>query len=169
MAKVKLVGDRIESVVPLGPPVIPTVKEVLGNEYTEDLQGAFPDIVPPFFPVGTRLLVQLRCPGTFKKLLGGKVMWLPDEYTDSLKVRTQTALVRAMGPACFRNRATLEAWPEGDWCAPGDFIRVPMYGGDRVSVPVNDEWKREALFMVMNDSDVIGVIYGDPLSIKTIT
>jgi len=147
---------------------IPSVKEVLGKDYTEELQAAFPDIDPPYFPVGTRLLVQLRTPGHFKKMLNGKLLYLPDEHVDAQKYRTQTALVRALGPAAFCNRATMEPWPEGEWCVPGDFIRTPMYGGDRVAVSINDEWKREALFMAMNDSDVIGVIMGDPLAIKTL-
>jgi hypothetical protein len=147
---------------------IPSVKEILGADYTEDLQNAFPDIQPPFVPVGTRLLVQLKTPGNFKKLPNGKILYFPDESVDAEKFRTQTALVRATGPAAFRNRATLEPWPEGDWCGPGEFIRCPMYGGDRIAIALKDEWNRDALFMTMNDSDVIGVIHGDPLTIKTL-
>ena len=149
-------------------PTVPTVKELLGKAYTEDYQTNYPDVVPPYHPVGTRILVQLRTPGSFKKLTNGKTLWYPDESVDAEKFRTQTALVRSMGPAAFRNRATMEPWPEGDWCVPGQFIRCPMYGGDRIAVPLKDEWNRDALFMTMNDSDVIGVIYGDPLTIKTL-
>jgi hypothetical protein len=149
-------------------PTVPTVKELLGKAYTEDYQTNYPDVVPPYHPVGTRILVQLRTPGSFKKLTNGKTLWYPDESVDAEKFRTQTALVRSMGPAAFRTRATMEPWPEGDWCVPGQFIRCPMYGGDRIAVPLKDEWNRDALFMTMNDSDVIGVIYGDPLTIKTL-
>jgi hypothetical protein len=162
-AKLKAVSEALKG------PTMPTVRELLGPTYSEEFEGAWPDIDPPYFPVGTRLLVQLRCSGAYQTLLGGKKLWVPEEYQHSQNVRTQTALVRAMGPACFRNRATGEAWIEGDWCVPGEFIRVPMYGGDRVSVPVGDEWKRNALFMAMNDSDVIGIIHGNPLAIKTIS
>lgn len=145
-----------------------SVKDLLGKDYTEEYKTAFPDVTPQFYPVGTRLLVQLRTPGAFKKLANGTLLYFPDEARDAEKYRTQTALVRAKGPAAFRNRATMEPWPEGDWCQPGDFIRCPMYGGDRVAVPLKDEWNREALFMTMNDSDVVGVIFGDPLIIKTL-
>lgn len=150
------------------PPPVATVKELLGDDYTEEYQTYYPDVTPPYHPVGTRILVQLRTPGSFKKFANGHVLWYPDESVDAEKFRTQTALVRSMGPAAFCNRATMDPWPEGKWCVPGQFIRCPMYGGDRIAVPLNDEWKRDALFMTMNDADVIGVIYGDPLVIKTL-
>jgi hypothetical protein len=78
----------------------------------------------------------------------------------------QTALVRAMGPAAFKRRDTLEPWPEGAWCTPGTFIRAPMFGGDRFAVPYG-KGDDEALFITIKDSDIIGVIEGDPLSVKT--
>lgn len=149
-------------------PVIPSVKEILGPDYTEALQVAFPDVPPPYFPVGTRILVQLRTPGAFKTMLNGQKLFIPDEARDNEKFRIQTGLVRALAPAAFCNRATMEPWPEGEWCVPGEFVRLPLYGGDRVTVPLNDEWKREAIFVTLNDSDIVGVIYGDPLTIKTL-
>jgi len=150
------------------PPTVPTVKELLGDIYTEAYEMSYPDIDPPYHPVGTRILVQLRTPGSFKILANGTKFWYPDESVDAEKFRTQTALVRSLGPAAFCNRATMEPWPEGKWCVPGQFIRCPQYGGDRIAVALKDEWNREALFMTMNDADVIGVIYGDPLVIKTL-
>lgn len=144
-------------------PKIASVADILGDRYTKELQVAFPDIDPPYVPVGYLLLCQLRSP---KKLSRGGLI-IPDDSRDAEKYRVQTALVRAMGPASFKNRATMEPWPEGDWCVPGEFVRTPMYGGDRIAVPfgTGDD---EALFIAIKDGDITGVITGDPLAIKTL-
>ncbi len=148
-------------------PPIPSVKDLLAKGYTDELQVAFPDVAPPYYPVGFLILVQLRTPKKLIRMAGGKTLIVPDETRDREKYQTQTALVRAMGPAAYKNRTTLEPWPEGNWCRPGQFVRVPMYGGDRVAVKygTGDD---EALFMAMKDGDVIGIVTGDPLAIKTL-
>ena len=71
----------------------------------------------------------------------------------------------AIGPVAFKNRNTMEPWPEGAWASPGDFVRVPKHGGDRWTVKVPDS-EYEALFVVFNDLDITGKITGDPLAIK---
>jgi hypothetical protein len=50
----------------------------------------------------------------------------------------------------------------------GDYIRVPKWGGDRweVRVPGSDEHEDAALFMVLNDHEVIAKLTGDPLAMK---
>ena len=151
------------------PPAIPSVAELLGKDYNENLQVAFPDVVPPYYPCGLLILVQLRRPKKLLKLGNGKTLILPDESADNEKFRTQTCLVRAMGPAAFKRRDTLEPWPEGAWCQVGDFIRGPMYGGDRVAVPIpGGSGDDEVILMAIKDLDVLGVIPGDPLAIKTL-
>lgn len=151
-------------------PKIPTVAELLGKDYTDELKVAFPDIPPVYYPAGKLLLCQVRQPKRLMKLAGGKSFILPDETVDNERFRVQTAIVRAMGPAAFKNRNTLEPWPEGDWCQVGDFIRVPLYGGDRIAVPFKnaDGLDEEALFVAINDTDVTGVVIGDPLAVKTL-
>jgi hypothetical protein len=59
-------------------------------------------------------------------------------------------------------------WPEGSWCEAGEFIRVPKWGGDRWEVPVPGEEANEerALFMVLNDHEVIAKLTGDPLAMR---
>jgi len=59
-------------------------------------------------------------------------------------------------------------WPEGSWTAVGDFIRVPKWGGDRweVQVPGDDELEEKALFMILNDHEVIAKVTGDPLAMR---
>jgi hypothetical protein len=143
-------------------PKIPTIAELLGDEYTESIRESFPDIPPTHYPSGMFLLCQLRTP----KRKSGSII-LTDNTRDEEKFRVQVALVRAMGPAAFKNRATMEPWPEGAWCRPGDFVRVPMYGGDRIAVPFGSG-DDEALFITIKDLDVTGVVIGDPMAVKSV-
>lgn len=157
-------------VAPEALPVAQVIKAT-GRKYTDELQFAFPDVVPPYVPLGTRILVQLRAPGGMKTLANGHKFYLPDETVDFEKMVVQTALVRSLGPAAFKSRGpTMQNWPEGDWCVPGEFVRIPRYGGDRVAVPLNDEQNRDVIFMTMEDKDVIGLIptRHDPLSVKQV-
>lgn len=154
--------------MPTKPPTIQGIKELLGKRYTADIEWAWPDVMPPIFPCGQNILVQLKVPRRRHKLPNGSFIILPDESVDMDKVRSQTALVRAMGPVAFKNRTTLEAWPEGAWCEPGSFIRTPMYGGDRLEVPTpGREAADTALFVTFRDLDCLSVVIGDPLGIKT--
>ncbi|MEN9704698.1 MAG: hypothetical protein RLZZ393_577 [Pseudomonadota bacterium] len=135
------------------------ISDVLGVAYTERLKEAFPDVDPGIVPMGYLLVLQLRSP--VKKTKGG--ILLADDTRDADKYRTQTALVRSMGPSAFRRRDTLEPWPEGDWCAVGDFVRAPMYGGDRWAVKI--EGNEDALFIAIKDTDLIGLVTADPLGV----
>lgn len=136
-----------------------TISATLGDAYTARLKEAFPDIDPGIAPLGYLLILQLRTPT--KKTKGGII--LSDDTRDADKYRTQTALVRSMGPSVFRRRDTLEPWPEGDWCAVGDFVRAPMYGGDRWAVKT--ESGEDALFIAIKDTDLIGIVTADPLGV----
>lgn len=157
------------TVAPLALPAHEAIT-LTGRKYVEDLEYAFPDVAPPYVPLGTRILVQLRTPGSVKTLNNGTKFFLPDETVDYEKMTVQTALVRQLGPAAFKNRATMQNWPEGDWCVPGEFVRIPKFGGDRVAVQLNDENKREVIFMTMEDRDVIGLLTldHDPLAVKQV-
>jgi hypothetical protein len=150
-------------------PKIPSLRELLGDAYTDQISQHFPDVAPPVYPTGINIIVQLRMTGHFKILANGTKFWIPDETVDQDKARAQTALVRAVGPAAYRNRQTLRLWPEGYWCVPGQFIRTPMYGGDRMEVPVDPTIPAGdfALFVTFRDQDCLGVVTSDPLKIKT--
>ena len=78
------------------------------------------------------------------------------------------AKVLAIGPIAFKHRDTMQPWPEGTWCEVGDYIRVPKWGGDRweVAVEGEDPLEDKALFMVLNDHEVIAKLTGDPLAMK---
>ena len=129
-------------------------------KWGDDHDLAFPDVNPSFEPYGSRVVVQVRNPQ--KKTKSGLI--IPDEAQDTEKWNTQVALVRAVGPLAFCNRETMQPWAEGIWCHPGEFVRVPKYGGDRWEVPLADGGK--ALFAVFNDLDIIGRFLADPLAVK---
>jgi co-chaperonin GroES (HSP10) len=132
-----------------------------GVEFTyDDLNDAFPSVDPGIKPFGNRVLVQLR---SAKKVTKGGVI-IMSEARETEMYNTQIAKVVATGPLAFKNRTTLETWPEGSWCEVGDFVRVPKYGGDRWSEKIDNE--NDILFVIFQDTDIIGSVYGDPLKIK---
>jgi co-chaperonin GroES (HSP10) len=124
------------------------------------LAEAFPDVHPGVQPFGSRVLVQIRTP---RKVTRGGII-LSSETQDTERWNTQIAKVISVGPLAFKNRNPQEAWPEGEWCKTGDFVRVPKYGGDRWEVPFNKN--DSAMFVIFNDLDVIGQVTGDPLAVK---
>lgn len=125
-----------------------------------DIDEAFPPCDPGVEPFGSRVLVQVRTPKT--KTKGGII--LTSEARETEHWNTQVAKVLSVGSLAFKNRNTQETWPEGSWCKPGDFVRVPKYGGDRWSVKTEDG--EEALVVIFNDLDLIGRVTGDPLAVK---
>jgi co-chaperonin GroES (HSP10) len=124
----------------------------------ESIEEAFPNVPAGIRPFGSRVIVQVRTPMTRTK----SGFFLPQESRDTEKWNTQVAKVIALGPQAFRNRDTLELWPEGEWCKGGDYVRVPKYGGDRWEVPVPGSVDK-ALFAIFDDNDLQGLIEGDPL------
>lgn len=128
-------------------------------DYT--LDDAFPVVDPGAMPTGDKVLVQVRTPKT--KTSGGII--IPDGEKDAEKYNTQVAKVVAVGPLCFKDRKTMELWPEGEWFKPGDYVRIPKFGGDRWAVPIPGRPKGEdALFVIFRDTDINGVVTGDPLA-----
>ena len=127
----------------------------------ENLDEAFPACDPGVVPFGSRVIVQIRTPK--KKTAGGII--LTGEARETEHYNTQVAKVLAVGSLAFKNRNTLETWPEGSWCSPGDFVRVPRYGGDRWTVKTKDG-ADEAIVVIFNDLDLVGKVTGDPLVIK---
>ena len=130
-----------------------------------ELDWAFPVVDPGAKPLGGRILVQLR--RTKKKTTGAGII-LVEETKETEKWNNMVAKVLMIGPLAFKNRDTMQPWPEGTWCEVGDYIRVPKWGGDRweVKVPNEDDLEDPALFMVLNDHEVIAKLTGDPLAMK---
>jgi co-chaperonin GroES (HSP10) len=130
-----------------------------------DLRDAFPAVDPGAIPLGARVLVQLR---RTKKTVTSAGIILVSETKETEKWQNMVAKVIALGPLAFKKRDTMEPWVEGTWCEVGDFIRVPKWGGDRWEVPVPDAPTDDdpALFMVLNDHEVIAKLTGNPLAMK---
>lgn len=126
----------------------------------DDLDDAFPKVDPGIKPFGSRVLVQVR--RAKRKTKGGII--LADEARDTEQWNTQVARVVAMGPLAFKNRNTMEPWPEGNWVEIGSFVRAPKYGGDRWGVTYEDG--EEIIFVLVNDLDLLGLVTGDPLAMK---
>ena len=125
------------------------------------LDEAFPPCEPGIHPFGSRVLVQIRTPK--QKTKGGIILTSETRETDAWN--TQIAKVLLVGELAFKNRTTMDPWPEGSWCKTGDFVRVPKYGGDRWTVKTTDG-EDEALLVIFNDLDLVGKVTGDPLTIK---
>jgi co-chaperonin GroES (HSP10) len=124
------------------------------------MKEAFPATEAGIKPFGSRVLVQIRTP---KKTSSGGII-LNTDTKDTEKWNTQVGKVIALGPLAFKNRNTMESWPEGAWCTEGEFVRVAKYGGDRWEVTLpNGE---SAMFVIFNDLDIMGQVLGDPLAIK---
>ena len=129
-----------------------------------DLAWAFPEVDPQAKPLGARILVQLK--RTKKTTASGFIILQETKETE--KWQNMVAKVLIIGPLAFKNRDTMQPWPEGSWCGVGDYVRVPKWGGDRWEVPVPNESPNEeqALFMILNDHEVIATVTGDPLTMK---
>ena len=130
-----------------------------------ELAWAFPSVDPGAKPLGGRILVQLR--RTKKKATSAGII-LVEETKETEKWNNMVAKVIEIGPLAFKHRDTMQPWPEGSWCEVGDFLRVPKWGGDRweVKVPGDDDLEDPALFMILNDHEVIAKVTGNPLAMR---
>ena len=139
-----------------------TDSTVAGN--SADLREAFPAVDPGAIPLGARVLVQLR---RTKKTVTSAGIILVSETKETEKWQNMVAKVIDVGPLAFKNRDTMQGWPEGSWCEVGDYIRVPKWGGDRWEVKVDEDDREDpALFMILNDHEIIAKVIGDPLAMK---
>jgi co-chaperonin GroES (HSP10) len=120
---------------------------------------------PGVKPFGSRILVQIRAA---KSVSAGGIIFT-DNTKDTERDNTQVAKVLAIGPLAYKNRNTMEEWPEGAWCAEGQYVFVPKYGGVRFErkVPKGIESFDEAVqFAIIDDLNVIGAV-DDPFGIKS--
>jgi co-chaperonin GroES (HSP10) len=139
------------------------VQDYVMNKVQFEYSGideAFPPIDAGVKPFGSRVLCQIRL--AKRKTKGGII--LTGDTKDTETWNTQVAKVVAVGDLAFKNRNTQEPWPEGSWAKPGDFVRVPKYGGDKWTVKIDDD--QEVIFVILNDLDLIGAVTGDPLAMK---
>lgn len=130
------------------------------EEVKKDIDAAFPAVVCPIKPLGNRVLLQIR-------LLSNKTksgLILTTDSTESSYRQEQTAKVIKIGAGAFRFATTGEAWPTGEWFKEGDYVRAPLHGGDNHWIAHGDDL---ILFKSFKDYEIIGLIEGNPLSVKT--
>lgn len=127
------------------------------------LEEAYPDVDPQFTPYGNHILFQLRTPKNMTR--GGIHIPQTAQMEDIAQWNTQVARVVKLGPMAYKNRDDLTPWPEGDWCKKGDFVRVPIHGGDRWYLPIPGREDHRALFAIYKDLEVKGQYHGDPLQV----
>ena len=146
-------------------------KKIVSFERTNDsidpaeMAWAFPKVEPGMEPFGGRVIVQLRRI-KLKTSKGGIV--LVEETKESEKWNNMIGKVVAIGPLAFKNRDTMQPWPEGTWAQVGDYVRVPKWGGDRweIKAPDADDLEDPVLFMTLNDHELIAAVTDNPLSFK---
>jgi co-chaperonin GroES (HSP10) len=126
-------------------------------EVADHLKEYFPEVDPGQFPCGSRVLIQIRRPKT--KTTGGIILTSSDRDTE--KFNTMVGRVLVLGPLAYRNRDTGLPWTEGEWVQPGDYVRIPKWGGDRVNMTPKDG-SEEVTLVTLNDHEVISVITSDP-------
>lgn len=90
------------------------------------------------------------------KTRGG--IFLPDETKDVGAWSTVVCKVESMGKECYSDPVK---FPNGPWCAVGDWILLPKFTGHRFKL--GDDTVR-----LINDDQVLAVI-DDPESVKSVT
>lgn len=157
----RAVKSALDAVSSVGSSPVNPARVIIPPTDGYDLAYAFPDIDSGLEPFGNRVIVQIRAPRTHTK----SGLLLPAESQDTDKWNTQVAKVRAIGPVAFMSRSIPpEPWPEGRWFKVGDYIRVPLHGGDawEVKVPGRQE---PVLFKIFIEKETLGKIQGDPLAV----
>ena len=135
---------------------------VVNPSVSSEIDEAFPKVDFGVRPLGSRVLVQIRRPKTKSK--GG--ILFADYSKEAEQDNTQVAKVIGVGPLAYRNRQTMELWPEGAWCKEGDFIFVPKYAGARWRRDIPGASGEKVEFVIFNDLDIIGEVYSDPIAVQ---
>jgi co-chaperonin GroES (HSP10) len=124
------------------------------------VEEAFPDVDCRHIPLHNTLIVQY--PRSSVKSKGGLLLVEDTRATNQANV--QVVKVISIGPVAFKNRETLEPWPEGAWCQVGDFVRVGKYTPDRWNIPLGPD-EGVVMFGLIEDLNIRAKIIGNPLSV----
>ena len=126
-----------------------------------EIDKYFPKVNFGIKPTGSRVLVQIRRP---REKIGSII--LSKETQDAESDNTQVARVISVGPLAFRNRNTMELWPEGAWYKEGDFVFVPKYAGSRWRRDIPGKAGDKVEFVIFNDLDIVGTVDDDPAAVQ---
>ena len=135
------------------------------HPHASDLDWHFPVIDSMHVPLGNKVLVELKR----TKLTSTSGILLVEDTKETEKWNTQIAKVIALGPIAYSNRDNGQPWPEGMWVKPGDYVRVPRWGGDRWDIKVegeDDKVNPPVIFAIFNDHEIFARVTGDPLKVK---
>lgn len=114
------------------------------------LEEVFPDVDPNFEPMGVLVLMQVAIA---KEKMRDSELVLPEEVRATIQANMQVAKVISCGRLAFHNRNTGALWPEGAWVHPGDFVRIPRFGGDRWEVKYKEGM---VMFVLLKDLELPG-------------
>lgn len=131
-------------------------------EFDQTLEEAFPKVDHNLEPFGSRVLVQMR---TAKKMTKGGIA-LPGETQDTIQWANQVGKVIALGPLCFKDSKTMQPWPEGAWCAVGDYVRIPKFNSEKFEIKIPGRGEDDgdiALFTLVDHLLLMGRV-PDPLA-----
>ncbi len=92
--------------------------------------NAWPDVAPGKRPIGVWVLVQYKLAAAKTK----SGLFLPDEVRENDQFSMSAARVVAIGEQAFTDEATGRQFPGAPWFQVGDFVRVPLTGGDQYKV-----------------------------------
>ena len=128
----------------------------------KSLDELFPVVDIAFRPFGHRVVVQVR--RVVEKTQSGIILSLGTKEAEAYN--GQVAKLISVGPLAFKKRGTGEPWPEGVWAQPGDYVKVPRWGGDRWTVDL-DDGLAPVMLAVMSDGDLIGAYTGDVRKVRS--
>ena len=128
----------------------------------KSIEEMFPKIDPEFKPFGHRVVVQIR--RVVNKTSSGIILSIGTK--DEEAYNGQVAKLVAVGPLAFKMRTTGEPWPEGVWAQPGDYVKVPRWGGDRWTIDLHDGLE-PVMLAVLSDADLIGAYTGDVSRVRS--
>lgn len=120
----------------------------------ETLEEAFPEVEPGVRPYSHRVLVQIKNGATTTKA----GIQVHRETVTTEHDNTQVAKVIRLGIGAYRDRATLEPWPEfDDLPKVGTFVRIPLHTNSQnawtVPVPGKDY---RVTFTLVDDLQILG-------------
>lgn len=119
---------------------------------TRAVEEVFPDLGCPVLVTGNKVLVQLRRAHTKTK----SGLYLAPSTVQEMKYDEVIAKVIRLGPLAYHSRnndtGELVPWSEGPWCQVGDIVRTIKFGGDRWSIPYEDDFVH---YIIVHDREII--------------
>lgn len=131
-----------------------------------ELDSYFPAVDPGEVPLGQLVLLQIKQAMT---TYGESKLVLTKNDIETEFDNTQVAKVIALGAVAYKDRSTLQPWPEGDWVKPGQYVRVSQHNGKRWTVPLpgtrGNSVEERVTFVLIDDLHIASIVK-DPLKVK---